>query len=663
MKKITIILVAIALVYSCKPTQKILFDCGTAENYSKRLEADPAFRNAENELEKKISTYMANLRKNPNSFQSTTITIPVVVHVVYKNATENVSLAQINSQITALNESYRRTNADLSSSPSVFTTLAADANIEFALAQRDPNCNPTDGIIRRETTQINFDNDDMSSSPTVRNPVKFTSSGGDDAWPSDRYLNIWVCDLAGGLVGYASFPSDLATRPTEDGVVMDFRGFGTTGTATAPLNLGRVCGHEVGHWLNLRHIWGDDSACVQSDFVADTPNQGPNNSGYPAFPHVSCSNGPNGDMFCDQMDYTDDACRTMFTIGQSDRMAATLYTVRSSIASSSGAIPPPPPGTSDVFSKDTGNDVGNEPNNESTILYASDDIWIRNTNDGFTNQEHQRPNGGQVNYVYVRVRNKGCNTSASANVKLYWASASTGLSWPTPWDGSITAPAVMGGTLGTQPTGAITGNGFKILEFTWTAPDPSDYASLGGDMHHFCLLSRIETSNTFPFGMTAPETSALGDNVKNNNKIVWKNVSVIDTDGPGMFTNVLVANYSKMSERYNIVIKPLEKQKNDGITIYINQKSTLLALAKRQNVRMVGIKNQEGHFLVEGKTAQINGVELKPGGIFSLGFDISLNKRKQGFKREVHEFLVEQYTENGVLVGGQVMKIKVSNGD
>lgn len=673
MKTKSILLLAIICYFiSCKPKQKVVFNCSTAEGYEKRKETDPIFKKSENELEKNIANYLNNLKKNPSDFQSTTVTIPVVVHIVYKNATENISDAQINSQITALNQIFRRNNADLSSSPSVFTSIAADTNIEFALAQRDPNCNATTGIIRKATSQPYFYNNYTSSTASVRNPVKFNSSGGDDAWPSDRYLNIWVCDLvsypalADGLIGYASFPSDMATRPAEDGVVMDFKAFGTIGTVVVPLNLGRVCGHEIGHWLNLRHIWGDDNGepdiCSFSDFVSDTPNQGLNNSGCPTFPHISCSNGPNGDMFCNQMDYTYDACRTMYSNGQSDRMAATLYTVRSSITSSLGALPPTGIVGPDLFTKDTGNDLGNEPNNESTILYSSDDIWIRNTNDGFSNQEHQNPNGGQLNYVYVKVRNRGCNPSSPANLKLYWGFASTGLSWPAPWDGSITAPALMGNSIGTKPIGVLNGNDFQIFEFSWTAPDPSDYNSIvGADIHHFCLLSRIETSTASPYGMTSPETSNLGLNVKNNNNIAWKNVSVIDTDGAGMFaTSVLIANYSKNNEIYRIAIKPVTKKGDQNVAIYINQNKKLLGLIREGGVELNGIENQNGELLLKNSNAEITGLKLKAGDVLPLSFKVKLNKERMKYNRSTYEFLVEQYDQKGNFIGGELMKIKMN---
>lgn len=158
---------------------------------------------------------------------------------------------------------------------------------------------------------------------------------------------------------------------------------------------------------------------------------------------------------------------------------------------------------------------------------------MRDQNDGTANQHHQNPlyqAGGPSNYVYVRVRNKGCTAGGAGNLKLYWAKASSALGWPAPWDGSVTTPALMGGLIGTQPVTSVAPGGIEILTFPWNPPNPADYSSFGADRSHFCLVSRIETSPTSPFGMTFPETSDLYGNVANNNKIVWKKVEV-DTGG------------------------------------------------------------------------------------------------------------------------------------
>ena len=279
------------------------------------LERDPEFRLRQAELERKIHNRLAA----GTSVRQAVTTVPVVVHVVYKTADEKITAAQVKSQIAALNKDYRATNPDKSKVPSVWQGLVTDARVQFALATRNPAGNKTSGILYVRTTQAAFPDDDS---------VKAPATGGSAGWPSARYLNVWVCSLGDGLLGYAQFPGGPAKT---DGIVILNRAFGTTGTATAPFHLGRTGTHEVGHWLNLRHIWGDTEDCSGTDFVADTPNAQHPNYGKPRFPHVSCQNGPNGDMFMNYMDYTDDDAMFMFTAQQVVRMQASLDGPRSTI--------------------------------------------------------------------------------------------------------------------------------------------------------------------------------------------------------------------------------------------------------------------------------------------------------------------------------------------
>jgi hypothetical protein len=288
------------------------------EVHEKLLRKDAAYALARADSENR-AWHAEMARKAPSARTGVTV-IPVVVHVVYRTTAENISDAQIKSQITVLNKDYRKANPDISKLPSVFKSLAADARIEFELATTDPNGKATNGIVRKKTTKTGF---------TDNNGVKKASTGGTPAWPSDRYLNLWVCKLNGGLLGYAQFPGGPAAT---DGVVITHTGFGTNGTAAAPFNLGRTATHEIGHWLNLRHIWGDDgNGCNGDDFVSDTPNCAGANFGKPTFPHITCNNGPKGDLFQNYMDYSDDAAMFMFTKGQVIRMQTCLDGDRSSI--------------------------------------------------------------------------------------------------------------------------------------------------------------------------------------------------------------------------------------------------------------------------------------------------------------------------------------------
>lgn len=289
--------------------------CGAMQSHQRLLEEDPDFRARQSELEQTTARRMAfgidALRAGGP------YVIPVVVHVVYNAAAENISTAQINNQIKVLNRDFRATNPDKSKVPVPWRGLISDANIKFVLATKDPAGNATNGITRTRTTRPNFGTNDS---------VKSVATNGANPWPTDRYLNLWVCNLRGGLLGYAQFPGG---PPATDGVVVTYRAFGTTGTATAPFNLGRTTTHEIGHYLNLRHIWGDTEDCSGSDLVADTPNAAGPNYGKPIFPHISCRNGPNGDMYMNYMDYVDDDSMFMFTTQQVARMHATLEGPRS----------------------------------------------------------------------------------------------------------------------------------------------------------------------------------------------------------------------------------------------------------------------------------------------------------------------------------------------
>lgn len=277
--------------------------CGAMQVHFRLLEADPAFRIRQTALE-----HATARRLMSKAAAWKVVTIPAVVHVVYNAAEENVSDAQVRSQIKVLNRDFRKKNPDRTKVPAVWSGLVADAGVRFKLAK----------ITRTQTNRTAFDADDS---------IKSNATGGVDPWPTDKYLNVWVGTLAGGLLGYAQFPGGPAAT---DGVVILNTAFGTTGTASPPFDLGRTATHEVGHWLNLRHIWADTEDCSGSDFVADTPNAEGPNFGKPIFPHISCSNGPNGDLFVDYMDYVDDAAMFMFTNGQAERMHAALEGPRKS---------------------------------------------------------------------------------------------------------------------------------------------------------------------------------------------------------------------------------------------------------------------------------------------------------------------------------------------
>lgn len=300
-------------------------NCSTMEVFDRLKAEDPDYERRLSDIEYEIQEY---IKTHPNQ-ERVVINIPVVVHVVYKTSAQNISDAQILSQINILNQDFRKLNSDVSGVPSVFQSSVADCQINFCMASRTPTGAATNGITRTLTTKTSFSTNDY---------VKKTSRGGKDPWDRNKYLNIWVCNLSGGVLGYAQFPGGAAAT---DGVVIGYKYIGNTGQATYPFDKGRTATHEIGHWLNLRHIWGDDgTSCSGSDLVTDTPNQANENYGCPAFPQISCSNGPNGEMYMNYMDYTDDRCMFMFTYGQSSRMTAALNGTRVSLLTSNGCTPP-----------------------------------------------------------------------------------------------------------------------------------------------------------------------------------------------------------------------------------------------------------------------------------------------------------------------------------
>jgi len=272
--------------------------CASYDVLQEQLKADPDLQRRMDRIEEFTSKVM----ENPGAYRllaDGTVEIPVVFNVLYKTAAQNVSDAQLQSQIDVLNEDYSGTNADHNLTSTYNTVKAGNIGVTFVLDQ----------VKRRSTTK---------SSWTTNDAMKKSAQGIAPTSPTTK-LNIWVCNLGGGILGYAQFPGGSSAT---DGVVLDDNATGRTGTAAAPFNKGRTATHEVGHWLNLRHIWGD--ATCGNDLVSDTPLHNAANFGCPAAGHKSTCTGQPVEMTMNYMDYTDDACMYMFSVGQSSRMLATF---------------------------------------------------------------------------------------------------------------------------------------------------------------------------------------------------------------------------------------------------------------------------------------------------------------------------------------------------
>ncbi len=261
--------------------------------------------------------------------------IPVVVHIVLQDP-EKITDAQVASQIDVLNKDYQLLNADTSNRPDVWDNIAGDMKIHFCLAQRTPDNEPTNGIDRVTTSKASFN--DISDAVSE---VKHTQTGGANAWNSNEYLNIWICNLSGGYLGIGTPPE---TYPDEEqGVVVHYKAFGTTGNLLQEYNKGRSCTHEVGHYFNLLHLWGSNDVnknCEDDDQVNDTPKQHKAVYGTPSFPtYDECSASFPGIMIDNFMGYVDDADMNMFTRGQVDRVKYALLHYRSGLLSSKGCQP------------------------------------------------------------------------------------------------------------------------------------------------------------------------------------------------------------------------------------------------------------------------------------------------------------------------------------
>jgi len=310
MKKVLFGFCALVLAFSCQkkvanePVAEELSDpgvtmrqCASHEVLQEQIAADPARRQRMQEIEQFTETAIRTGR-----LVNGQIVIPVVVNVVYNTTAQNLSAAQIQSQIDVLNEDFTNTNADATKTPAEFAGVQSSFGIRFELA----------AINRKYSNKRSWGTDDA---------VKRSSRGGIDPTSPTTHLNMWVCNLSNGLLGYAQFPGGSTAT---DGVVVLFSAFGSrnkaAGTYVANYNLGRTATHEVGHWMNLRHIWGD--ATCGNDFVGDTPQHNASNGGCPTYPHKSTCAGTPNEMTMNYMDYTYDACMYMFTEGQKSRALA-----------------------------------------------------------------------------------------------------------------------------------------------------------------------------------------------------------------------------------------------------------------------------------------------------------------------------------------------------
>lgn len=302
MKRLLLLLLSSALLFSCRKNDAASGEenavlnqreCATNEAVQSIINSNPGVKQRMDQVE--LFTKRIIESNEVQKAAGSTIIIPVVVHVLYNKPEENISAAQIQSQIDVLNEDFNLRNADRTQVPGIFSGVLANVGVQFVLDQ----------VVRKATSKKSWPaNDNM----------KFNQQGGSNSVDPEHKLNIWVCNLQKYL-GYAYYPG---ITPELDGVVCLYSAFGRIGTLMAPYNKGRTATHEVGHYLNLRHIWGD--ATCGTDLVDDTPLHNTANFGCPTYPHLSTCAGTPVEMTMNYMDYTDDFCMFMFSNGQKSRM-------------------------------------------------------------------------------------------------------------------------------------------------------------------------------------------------------------------------------------------------------------------------------------------------------------------------------------------------------
>jgi hypothetical protein len=415
--------------------------------------------------------------------------IPVIVHIVHNNETVNtinatsggnLNAAQVVDQINILNRDYKGLNSDTSLIPAVFKPYLGKFQVNFCLAV----VNPTGGVMAEPgIDRVNRVTKGWTAPPYTQNYIDATIKP-NSIWDVNKYFNIWVMNLGGGLLGYSTFPNPGGTgilglpapygTATTDGVVILNTAFGSIGTAAnfTPYNKGRTTTHEAGHWMGLRHIWGD--ATCGNDYCNDTPTQSTSNFGCPTFPSVTCGNGPNGDMFMNYMDYVDDACMFMFTKDQKYRAQLILAgaPIRSSII------------TSTVCNLPTvGNDVG--------ITYVANPTYsqIINCNNYFT--------------PVLNLRNYGSTTLTTATIFYNVDGVNT---QTVSWAGSLSPSTAVNYSL---PVISNLTNGAHAFNATVTAPNGGTDNNANNNVNN----QLFSITNSFTLSATASATICSGQTV------------------------------------------------------------------------------------------------------------------------------------------------------
>jgi len=423
LRSVTALFLLIAFFHS--PAQEPRPDrCGSMDLLLQKFRQHPALKTRFEAREKQLRQLMnQRLQQGPTGAlrDQALVTVPVVFHIVLANPAQ-VTDAQLQAQIDTLNKDYSGTNGDAFRIPTWFKPLFGIANIQFALAKQTPDGEPSTGIERYTTTHGEFD--------VFTSDVKHVATGGADAWNTNYYLNVWLSQQANGYLGLGTFPDDGDSA--NQGIMIDYRS--VPGGSYTNYSGGKTLTHEIGHYFNLYHTWGDDGgACSGTDYVDDTPNQGNYTSGCPGDTVKTdpCSPVAPGILYQDYMDYSYDNCMVMFTVQQAARMQAAATSYRPALFTSPGLTP---------------------------AVYQNYDARLRAI---------VQPAGRICTSTFapvVTIRNVGSNTLTSLTINVsidgVFAAANS-------WTGSLTSLAETSVTLNSIPSAS----GSHILQVYTTNPD------------------------------------------------------------------------------------------------------------------------------------------------------------------------------------------------
>ena len=561
-----------------------------------------------------FETWMSNeslsLRNKGANRISAVRTIPVVIHIINRGEAvgtgTNISDAQVISQITSLNNDYRKKagTKGYNTNP-----VGADTNIEFALAVRDPNGNPTNGIHR-----VSYDKEFWQEADIEDNLKPNT------IWDPTKYLNLWVVNFGGdlrGILGYAQFPvgstlnglDDLGLAST-DGVIIGYKFFGSLDYNVGSFNLdpiygyGRTATHEIGHWLGLRHIWGDNT-CGE-DYVADTPIH--EDSNYGCFSHPKSNTcGTADEMFENYMDYTDDTCMNIFTQNQLDRFNTVLTnSVRRKELLTSDALTP------------------------VTLLANDGEVSVRPS---YSSLCGAKPTGN------FKIINRGNNNITSAVLSINDNGSTYTINWtgnlatnqeaviPAMFSGSGTITAVLSSVNGLADS--KTSNNTSTLAYTLTPAVPNHTASTvkldlkldnyGSETYWQLVDSagNILYESIIYTDVTNPKVKTFTFTLANNSCYSFR---IYDDYGDGICCASGSGYYKLTTDKGTVMINQTnfngyydsyafslgtilatEDAKKVNVEIYPNPASDVLNITKVSNNATFTIYNLAGQFISKGK--------------------------------------------------------------